>query len=172
MQEDYEFDDDEFTKSKTQLKQEMQALQDLGVAITKLTKEQQSKIPMSESLRSSIEEAPKIKSNSAKRRHMQFIGKLMRKEDQEEIRQAYDSIMEASHTLTRLQHSIEKWRDDLIQDGSQMETFISRHPDVDRQQLRQLIRAAQKEKTENKPPANARKLFRFLRDTIEANINN
>lgn len=172
MQDDNEplYDDDEFVKSKTQVKQEMQALRELGAAITQLTLEQQAKIPLSETLRKAVEEAPRIKSNSAKKRHMQFIGKLMRSEDEEEIRSAYDAIVESSHKLTRLQHSIEKWRDTLIQDDSRMETFISQYPNTDRQQLRQLIRTARKEKSENKAPAHARKLFRFVRGTIEMHL--
>ncbi len=168
MQEEHEpFEDGEDVKSKTQVKNEMLALQKLGAAISELTREQQAKIPLDDTLRSTIEEAPKIKSNSAKKRHMQFIGKLMRSGDYEAIEQAYEDILNTNHRLTRQQHTIERWRDELIQNGDKMSAFIEEFPNTDRQQLRQLLRASQKEAAQSKPPASARKLFRFLRDTIQ-----
>ena len=164
---EFPFEDEEGEKSKTQIKKEMQALQDLGVAITKLTKEQQAKIPLEGSLRQAIEEAPKINSNSAKKRHMQFIGKLMRGADHEAIEAAYSEIMEAAHRSARQHHLLEQWRDELIGSAEALPRFIEQYPHVDRQQLRQLCRAAQKESAQNKPPASARKLFRLVRDTLE-----
>jgi ribosome-associated protein len=67
--------------------------------------------------------------------------------------------------LSRQQHKLEEWRDRLIRDGDNalgeaLETF----PNADRQQLRQMIRQAQKETEQNKPPKTARTLFRYLRD--------
>lgn len=163
---DYDYYEGEEPKSKSQVKREMQALQDLGVEISKLTPEQRAKIPLEGDLKDAIEEAPKITSNSAKKRHMQFIGKLMRKADYEDIQAAYEKVMEASHQLARQHHLVEHWRDVLLNDAKAMNTFIDQFPHVDRQQLRQLIRAAEKEKQNNKPPASARKLFRLIRDTM------
>lgn len=175
------FDKDTFSdnpdepKSKTRLKQEMHALQDLGAAILELSPGQQAKIPMSDALKNAIVETAKVKGNSAKKRNMQFIGKLLRSEDVAAITQAYTALTEHSHRSSRQHVLVEKWRDQLIQGDQQTsESFIDSFPQVDRQQLRQLIRAAQKEVQDYKPDheprpvAQARKLFQFLRDTIAA----
>ncbi|MFL0810168.1 MAG: DUF615 domain-containing protein [Agarilytica sp.] len=163
--EDEYFEGDE-QKSKSQVKREMHALQELGTAISKLTPEQQAQIPIDGSLRDAIEQAPSIKSNSAKKRHMQFIGKLIRGADYEAIEAAYQKIVEASHQLARQHHLVEHWRDTLLSDNETVKDFMDQYPHVDRQQLRQLIRSAEKEKTNNKPPSSARKLFRLIRDTL------
>ncbi len=164
--EETQFDDDEpVTKSKSQIKREAEALQDLGISISKLTPEQQASIPLDTSLRKAIEDAPKIKTNSAKRRHMQYIGKLMRSADIESISTAYDEIIESSHRATRQLHTIENWRDTLIANENAVERFFEKYPDTDRQHLRQTLRNAIKDKQKDKPDG-ARKLFRLIRDII------
>ena len=161
------WDEDDDYKSKTQIKKEMSALQALGVAITQLTREQQARISLHDELRKAIEQAPKIKGRGAIRRHHQFIGKLMRKDDGERIQQEYDDIIAESHRATQQHHLFERWRDRLLaEEENALEQFIEQYPHCDRQQLRQLVRSALKEKAKNAPPANARKLFRFIRETL------
>ncbi|WP_086929948.1 ribosome biogenesis factor YjgA [Agarilytica rhodophyticola] len=160
---------EEEIKSKTQVKKEMLALHELGISISKLTREQQAKIPLDDKLREMIEQAPTIKSNSAKKRHMQYIGKLMRSEDIDAVSQAYESVIQQSHQAVQQHHTIERWRDVLIAgDNRDIQRYIESFPNTDRQQLRQLIRAAQKEIQQSKPPAHARKLFRFIRDNFSS----
>jgi ribosome-associated protein len=62
---------------------------------------------------------------------------------------------------------VEQWRDRLLaNEDNALSDFFDNYPNADRQVLRNLMRAAQKEKEHNKPPANARKLFKYLRDAI------
>ena len=160
-------DEDSVHKSKTQIKKEMNELQALGVAISQLTAEQQARIPLHEELRKVIEQAPRIKGRGAIRRHHQFIGKLMRKDDSDAIKQAYEEVIAESHRTAQQHHLIERWRDRLLSDESGvLEQFIEQHPQCDRQQLRQLVRSTHKEKSANKPPASARKLFKLIRETL------
>ncbi len=49
-----------------------------------------------------------------------------------------------------------------------MDEVIELYPTADRQQLRSLIRNAQKEKATNKPPKSARQIFQYLRELAEA----
>lgn len=100
---------------------------------------------------------------------MQFIGKVMRKVDGDTIRQQLDQL-KAKHALSiQKHHQVENWRDQLIEGNKDtLQQFIDEHPGVDIQHLRQLIRMAQKEKSQDKAPAHARKLFRYLRDTVLA----
>ncbi len=154
--------------SKSQIKREMQALQELGIKLTQLTAEQLTKIPLTEELHTAIIEANKITQKSGKKRHLKFIGKLMRKCDGEAIETAYQKLMDTQHQLTRQHHIIEQWRDQLLTgDNSQLHAFINAYPNADSQHIRQLIRSAQKENQQSLAPANARKLFRLLRDTLD-----
>ena len=50
-----------------------------------------------------------------------------------------------------------------------MNDLFDTFPHADRQQIRQLIKNALKEKSQNKPPANSRKLFKALRTVLSAN---
>ena len=64
--------------SKSQRKREMTALQDLGGELVALSKERLAKIDMPERLRDALLEAQRITSHEARRRQMQYIGKIMR----------------------------------------------------------------------------------------------
>ena len=167
-QDDYEYDDEsEFEKSKSQVKKEMYALKALGESLIDFTPAQLDKLPISEKLRTALEDAPRIRQNSAKKRHLQYIGKLMRSEDADVIEEAVNEVKEASHRATRQLHLIEQWRDELLSGQNEVVAkFIEENPQCDRQLLRQLIRTAKKESDQKKPPASARKLFKLIRETL------
>jgi len=60
------------------------------------------------------------------------------------------------------------WRDKLIEnDKNILNDIIASYPELDRQHINQLIRAAQQEKKLNKTPATARKLFKYLSELVE-----
>lgn len=59
----------------------MHALQDLGKRMLDLSNDQLDTLPISETLRSAIEESRRIRQNEAKRRHLQYVGKIIRQED-------------------------------------------------------------------------------------------
>lgn len=163
------YEDEEYDNipSKTQRKKEMHALQDLGKQLTELSDNQLASLELPEDLRLAITEMHRIRQNEARRRHLQYIGKVMRKIDSDAIQTQLDAL-NAKHSLNvQLQHQIEHWRDQLLEGQADvLQQFIDKYPHVDIQHLRQLIRSAQKELSQGKPPAHARKLFRFLRDTV------
>lgn len=170
MTQDNPFDDDfeeELPKSRTQIKKEMLALQELGAKLCELNKERLASIPLPDLLRNAIVEMGRIKTHNAKRRHMQFIGRLMREADHEAIAAAYAQLTQVSEQHVQQQHLAERWRDRIIAEGDDaINAFLQDYPDGDRQQLRQLARTARQEAEKNKPPTSARKLFRSLRETI------
>ncbi len=158
-------DDQEGRPSKTQRKQEMQALQALGEKIIALSDAQRARLPLSEDMLAAVEETSRIRSHEGRRRHMQYVGKVMRREDIEGIRAVFDEFEQEKLRRDHAFHRLEKWRDRLIDDDEALEPFIADYPDVDRQTLRQLIRNARSERQRGKPPTNARKLFKLIRDT-------
>lgn len=167
MQDDDQDWDEIPEKSKTQVKKEMHALQALGEDLCKLNKDQLAKIPLPETLLKAVQDAPKIKTHSARRRHMQFVGRLMRESDYEAIEAAYQTLMQVSEQHVQQFHLAETWRDRLLAGGDQViSEFLLDYPDADRQQLRQLVRLAAQEADKQKPPASARKLFKEIRALI------
>ena len=160
--------------SKTALKQEMHELQQLGAAIVKLSDGQLATIPIEdEALAEAIATARRIKHREGLRRQMQYIGKLMRKIDAEPLRAAYQKLQDGHKEKARRLHELEQWRDQLLAQGqAAIGEALTRFPNADRQHLRQLIMQANKEQQHNKPPASARKLFRYLRELLEQQEEN
>ncbi|HIX62713.1 MAG TPA: DUF615 domain-containing protein [Candidatus Halomonas stercoripullorum] len=152
--------------SKSQLKREMHALQALGERIIAMSPAERARFPLSEDMLAAVEETGRIRSHEGRRRHMQYVGKVMRREDLSAIQAVFDEIEQEERRRDLAFHRLEKWRDRLIdEDDSAVEAFIAEHPDADRQALRQLIRNAKSERERGKPPTNARKLFKLIRET-------
>lgn len=163
-------DDDWFEwagPSKSQQKRDAHRLQNLGIELLNLSPENLASIPLTSALEDAFTQVRSIKKREALRRHHQLIGKLMRSADAEAIVEALDKIKEVNDRINRMSHAMEQWRDNLIQgDQGYLEQFIQQYPNADRQQLRQLVRSTKKELSQKKPPANARKLFRFIREVM------
>ncbi|WP_444893011.1 ribosome biogenesis factor YjgA [Microbulbifer sp. TRSA001] len=163
----YEYDDydGDLPKSKTQVKKEMHELQDLGKQLTELSKAQLAEVPIDEDLQEAIATLHRIKSNEARRRQMQYIGKLMRSADQEAIETVLSRFKERDQQHLRFDKMAEDWRKRLLEEGNSAQgEFFDQYTGADHQQLRQLIRDSHREIKNNKPPTNQRKLFRYLRD--------
>lgn len=161
---EYEDFEDE-PKSKTQVKQEMHRLQDLGRQLSELSKAQFAEVPLDADLQEAIETLHRIKSNEARRRQMQYIGKLMRSADSEAIEAVLDRFKERDQQHLRFDKMAEDWRKRLLEEGKAAQSeFFNNYPGADHQHLRQLVRDAEREIKNNKPPTNQRKLFRYLRD--------
>jgi len=162
-------DEEQLPPSKSQLKRDADELQNLGKRMTELRPDQQEKLPIDDRLRSALQEYSRIKANGAKRRHLQFIGKLMRTADADAIREVVDRFDSATAAHNQLFHEMERWRERLIsEDNDTLQAFISAHPSADIQHLRQLVRNAQRERQQEKPPVSARKLFKYIRELYEA----
>jgi ribosome-associated protein len=158
--------------SKTKRKKQMHDLQDFGETLLELPAATIKKLPLDERMVLAVNEWKKMKTWEAKRRHIQYIGRILREGNGEEIRDAYDVLTDPS----RLQR-IERLRDALVGDDNAVQTFVGEHTDIDVTHLRQLVRNARKEREElaraleagvppgNQPKsANYQKLFQFLKD--------
>lgn len=152
--------------SKSQLKREMTALQDLGEELVSQPKDRVMRVPMPEDVREAILECQKIKDHEGRRRQMQFVGKKMRSLEEDEvaaIQKMLDSWKGASKAETAALHAIERKRDKLLADDKALTELKEQHPEVDVQQLRTLIRNARKEQAESKPPKAYREIFQILK---------
>lgn len=156
--------DADLPTSKTKLKAEADAQQALGVKLSALSKDKLNKLNLPEDLMAAILETKKITANGAIRRHRQYLGKLMREIDPTPIIEQL-SRWEGKNTAENAYfHGLERWRDRLISDPNALSEFMALHPNTDSQQLRSLIRNAQKEHLANKPPKSSREIFKLLRE--------
>lgn len=155
--------------SKSQLKREMHALQDLGKRMLDLNDEQLATLNISDTLYRAIMESRRITQREARRRHLQFLGKILRQEDDPEaIGRAIDAFHSGSDEHTRRHHLAERWRDQMITEGDKVVgDFIDYCPAADVQHLRNLVRNARKEVDKQNNTGQARKLFRALREWID-----
>lgn len=161
--------DDEAGKSKSQLKREMHELQDFARHIMDLRSDQIAALPMSDRLRSALDEAGRIRQHEARRRHLQYMGKIIRLEDNlDELMRAVAAFDAGSAENTRRLHLAEQWRDRLIAAGDPaVAEFIDYCPGVEVQHLRNLTRNARRDAQQDKNTGQSRKLFRFVRECID-----
>ncbi|MEP6506352.1 MAG: ribosome biogenesis factor YjgA [Betaproteobacteria bacterium] len=134
--------------SRNQLKQQMQDLQELGEALATLPTERLDALKIEERLRDAIAELHRTRSFEGKRRQIQYIGKLMKFEDPEPLREAVASYRVGSAKDTLTMHQAEYWRDQLVATDDMLANWLKDYPATDVQQLRSLVRAARKEKLE------------------------
>ncbi|MDZ4055927.1 MAG: ribosome biogenesis factor YjgA, partial [Polynucleobacter sp.] len=124
-------------------------------------------VPLDDSIRDAIAQTSKIKTFEALRRHKQYLGKLMRALDAEEIaaiEKRLEVIEGPGKVETAKLHQLEAMRNRLLEDDGALTALIERCPDMDVQNIRTLIRNARKEKELNKPPKAYREIFQILRD--------
>jgi len=139
-------------------------LQALGVALLELGEAQLQAIEMPEKLRDALREAKRIRSHEAKRRHLQYIGRLMREVDPAPLRAKLAEIEGTSAQATARHRRLEGWRERLLADDEALTAFLGEYPGADIQALRTLIRNARKEQALAKPPRAYRELFRVLKE--------
>ena len=150
--------------SKSQRKRDATAAQQLGKDILALSADAQNSIELPENLSKALDDARRIKKNSALKRQLQYIGKLMRHIDLEPIREQYLKLINHYDKDIKELHRLEKWRDRLLAEGDKaLEDLIIEAPNTDRQHLRQLIRQSAKETKLKKPPKSAREIFKYLK---------
>ena len=147
--------------SKSEIKRDAEDLKQLGEKLVNLTKANLTKVPLDDSLKDAIELAQRLQ-KEARRRQLQYIGKLLRSIDAEPIREALEHNQQQA-----MLHKLEILRDELVAKGDAALTdLLNEHPSADRQQLRNLIRAAQKEKEQNKPSKAYREIYQILKTLI------
>ncbi len=153
--------------SKTKLKAEADAQQAIGKKLIDLSKEKLIKLNLPETLFEAVIEAKRLTANGAVRRQLQYLGRLMRDVDSAPIVEQLQA-WEGKNTQENARfHTMERWRSRLIAEPNALQEFYSRFPTADIQQLRNLIRNAQREEAAQKPPKSSRELFKYIRELSE-----
>jgi len=161
---DEDFSDSSGRPSKTKKKEAMHELQDLGAELVELSVGQLKRINLPDDILAAVRECQKITAHGARRRQLQYIGKLMRNADDEPIRAGLALIRGESSAETARLHRLERFRTRLLEDESFLSEIAATWPGVDLQHLRQLRRNALKEQEAGKPPKNFRAIFQVLQE--------
>jgi len=126
------------------------------------------KLNLSERLYEQVVKAHGMKLGPLKRQ-IGFIGGLMVDEEHQEIKQHLDKIRQTHNGETKQFHQLEAWRDQLLAgDNDVLSVLRNQFESFDIQHVRQLVRNANKEAAQNKPPKSARLLFKYLQECHEA----
>lgn len=160
------------TPSKTRKKQAMEELQSLGEQLAELPgdrlKKILAKLDLPETLADALRECQRITAHGARRRHLQYIGKLMRDTDPAPIQAALDVVNGVSAAENAKLHRLERLRTRLLDDeAGALADIAAAYPGADLTHLRQLRRSALKEQEQNKPPRSFRSIFQILKELEE-----
>lgn len=166
--------------SKTELKRESAELQKLGEALLTLRADLMERLELPEKLAEALAETRRITNFEGRRRQLQYVGKLMRALDEEQleaVRQALDEQRQGSAGDALALHRAEQWRDKLIASDEALSEWMQAYPGTDSQQLRALVRQARKD---NPPDQDAtsrglaprhgrafREIFQIVRDQLD-----
>lgn len=160
--------------SKSQRKKEMQELRLLGEKLVQLNNDQL--IPLSSvAITKAVHECRKITKGNARKRQIQYIAKLLRNVQIDDIKKLIDRYDASSKTHARQFHQLEKWREQLITgDFSALDELAAAYPELDRQHLKQLTRKATQEQRKlidepnAVPPIHYRRLFQYLKSLADS----
>jgi ribosome-associated protein len=162
-----EFDQEYDRPSKSELKRQSNELQKLGEQLIEAPRDRVKRVPMPDEVRDAILMCQTITNHEGRRRQLQFVGKLMRTLDEEEvavIQRTIESWKGTSKAEAAALHALERRRDKLLADDKALTQLLEEYPELDAQHLRTLIRNARKEQAENKPPKAYREIFQILKD--------
>lgn len=152
--------------SKSQRKRDMHELQTLGAELVELNDDQLAAVDLPELLLDAVQAARGITKHEARRRQLQYIGKIMRHVDPEPIRAQIAAWQAVSAAHTARLHLVERWRDRLLQEEDAVTQLANEYPGVDIPQVRLLIRNAARERASEQPPKSYRALFKLLNALI------
>ena len=148
--------------SKTELKQESIDLQLLGETLTTLSNDQLDQLDLPELMRDALDELSRVGKHEATRRHMQYIGKLMRDIDPVPIRAQLERWEMGTRANKAAFKASERWRDRLIAEPEALTLFMAEQPTVNREKLNELLVRARLQAAKGEAPAASRQVFRVI----------
>lgn len=152
--------------SKSQRKRDAEALQSLGEALAALPPADLEQFQLPERLLQAFAELAPITSHEARRRHCQYIGRLMREVDPAPLQAFLAARSQPSRAEARLFKLTERWRDRMLEGGDDvLQTFLAAHDSVttrERRQLEETLAAARTGRS-----GASRRLFRELKALVE-----
>jgi ribosome-associated protein len=153
--------------SKTQRKKAVHELQDLGAELVGLSEDRLASLDLPERLRDAVVEARRITAHEARRRQLQYIGKIMRAVDAAPIRAALHGWRGQAGRDVAEHKRLEAWRERLVEEPDAVAGLLAEFPAADAQHLRALAQSAAREREAGQPPRAYRQLYQALRALLE-----
>ena len=170
---EYEYDDNgeivyyAVRPNKTQIKKDMAILFALSEEMSELSATQLKTLELPDNIYKAVVEVSGMPHKGARKRLLKFITGQLNKIEVEPVLEKLACMKNKSAHAVREHHIVERWRDRLIAGGNDVLTeLLNEQPHADRQQLRQLLRNAQKEAEAAKPPKSSRLLYRYLKNLL------
>lgn len=136
-----EFEDQpaEELPSKTNRKKEMHALQQVGARLTEFSESQLNKLNLSDRLRGAIREFQRLpNSHGARKRQLQFIGRLMRDYQLDEIERDIENMLQPPRATADENRLVDDCCEKILHNGdSAINELLINNPHLERQPLRQ-----------------------------------
>jgi len=154
--------------SKTRRKRDMEALQDLGARLVELDATRLASLDLPERLIDAVALARRTTRHEARRRQMQYIGRLMRDIDPAPLQAALARWAEGPAQERAQFAALERWRTRLLDDDAGVAEFIAAYPQTDRALLVRLVAEAREERRRGGPPHHQRALFRALKTAVHS----
>lgn len=153
--------------NKSARKREMAELQLLAEKMATLTEAELVRLGVDGRLREALAPAREMRASGARNRQLKYCVKFMDIDELAEVVAYLGDRHSQQVAINREFHRLETWRERLLNEGDDaLQELLETHPDLDRQQLRQLSRDAKREREGGKPAGAGRKLFRYLRETV------
>src|SRR5438552_18845185 len=123
------------TGSKTRRKAEVSALQTLGEALLNVSPARRAELELPERLIEALDAAQRITRRGARRRQLQFIGRLMRDIDAAPIRTRLAQCADAPNAEKARLHAVERGRERLLGGDRPLDRLCAARPAAARGRL-------------------------------------
>lgn len=157
--------------SRSQKRRDALAVLALAEQLVALPPARLARLELPDDVRAEIANTRRIGAHIARKRQLAYLAKLMRRHGEDAFAAVHTALgedREGQRRETAAMHRLEDLRERLLEDGdAALADVIERHPQVDRQHLRSLVRQARSERERGKPPHAFRELFRLLRELEE-----
>ena len=159
----------------TSIRRSSRLHKDQVAAFAKLTKDI---VELSESKRAKLELDPEVAAaftacltikKGARVRELRRISTMLRRFDGAALRARVDDLKNKDRETSQRAKGYERWRERLLDEGdAALSEFVQAYPTADRQRLRQLVRTANRDRTQGKSRQAFRDLLREVRALAEA----
>ena len=156
------------TKSKTIKKHEHHELQKLGEALLTISEDKLVSFELNEELFNAIKLGKKIRSHGALRRQKQLIGKLMKYEDPEPIRNKFYALNKDSNHEKEIFKHAEKWREILLSEGDKGLDKYNKLVSPENESITIVLHELESINQENRKTQLKRQLFKIIHKDLSA----
>jgi ribosome-associated protein len=161
----------ESAPSRTQRKRAARDLQKIGQRLVELDRKDLARLPLPDQITDAIGLYGRIHSREARRRQLQFLGKLMRRIDTAPIEAALARLDGTTADARFAFQQLETWRERLLEDPGALTEYLTEHPNADRQALRHQLKRTHGAKNDAMGKTEARALFRLLKTFADSGFD-